>query len=364
MTGPVTETRDIDPHRGSVSRCSVWDAVRAASESAMNRLKCILIAALLMYCSACEAQAQQQSHIPRVGLLATGDQFDDGSERFDAFKEELSKLGYTAGSNIILERRSARTPTEQSPKLVEAAKELISLPVDVLVPRSTTEALVVQKLKTTIPIIFWSSEPVAIGLVHDDDKSEANVTGITGPGQKVAEIVELVREIIPNAQRLAVLINPSYALAQKRLQEVQEISLAAGFELLILKIDNPSELDQAFSRIGQGGADAVFVINHPMFGPAAKHLAEAAVRTRLPLFSPYRETAEAGALVAWEPDWREWANLTALYVAKVISGTKIQDLPVAHARHQRIFVNLKTAKLLDLHIDDSVLQRAYQTFSQ
>src|SRR6516165_1198349 len=176
----------------------------------MNRLKCILIAALLMYCSACEAQAQQQSHIPRVGLLATGDQFDDGSERFDAFKEELSKLGYTAGSNII---RSARTPTEQSPKLVEAAKELISLPVDVLVPRSTTEALAVQKLKTTVPIIFWSSEPVAVGLVHDDDKPEANFTGITGPGQKVAEIVELVREIIPNARRLAVLINPAYALA-------------------------------------------------------------------------------------------------------------------------------------------------------
>ena len=331
----------------------------------MNRLTIRWIAAgLLLYCSACEAQAQQQSHIPRVGLLATGDQFDDGSERFDAFKEELSKLGYTAGSNIILERGSARSPTEQSPKLVEAAEQLISLPVDVLVLRSTTEALVVQKLNTTIPIIFWSSEPVAVGLVHDDDKPEANVTGITGPGQKVAEIVELVREIIPNARRLAVLINPAYALAPKRLQEVEETSLAAGFELLILRIDNTSEIDQAFSRIGQGGADAVFVINHPMFGPAAKRLADAALRTRLPLFSPYRETAKAGALVAWEPDWREWANLTALYVVKVISGTKVQDLPVAHAQHQRIFVNLKTAKLLGLHISDSVIQRAYQTFSQ
>jgi hypothetical protein len=102
-----------------------------------------MIAAVLLYCWACAAQAQQQSHIPRVGLLATGDEFDDGSERFDAFKEELSKLGYTAGSNIILERRSARTPTEQSAKLIAAAKELISLPVDVLVTRSTTEALAV-----------------------------------------------------------------------------------------------------------------------------------------------------------------------------------------------------------------------------
>ena len=260
----------------------------------MNRLTYTTIAALLLYCSACEAQAQQQSHIPRVGLLATGDQFDDGSERFDAFKEELSKLGYTAGSNIILERRSARSPTEQSPKLVEAAEQLISLPVDVLVLRSTTEALAVQKLKTTIPIIFWSSEPVAIGLVHDDNKPEANVTGITGPGQKVAEIVELVRQIIPNAQRLAVLINPSYALAPKRLQEVEEISLAAGFELLILKIDNTSEIDHAFSRIGQGGADAVFVINHPMFGPAAKHLAAAALRTRLPLFFSLSGSGRSG----------------------------------------------------------------------
>ena len=333
----------------------------------MNPLTCIMTrwiaAGLLFYCSAYEAQAQQQSHIPRVGLLATGDQFDDGSERFDAFKEELGKLGYTAGSNIVLERRSARSPTEQSPKLVRAAEQLISLPVDVLVLRSTTEALAVQKLKTTIPIIFWSSEPVAVGLVHDDDKPEANVTGITGPGQKVAEIVELVREIIPNARRLAVLINPAYALAPKRLQEVQETSLAAGFDLLILRIDNTSEIDEVFSRIAQGGADAVFIINHPMFGPAAKHLADAALRTRVPLFSPYRETAEAGALVAWEPDWREWAHLTALYVVKVISGTKIQDLPVAHAQHQRIFVNLKTAKLLDLHISDSVIQRAYQTFS-
>jgi ABC-type uncharacterized transport system substrate-binding protein len=82
------------------------------------------------------------------------------------------------------------------------------------------------------------------------------------------------------------------------------------------------------------------------------------------LFSPYRETAEAGALIAWEPDWRKWANLTALYVAKVISGTTIQELPVAHAKHQRIFVNLRTAKLLGLHIGDSVIQRAYQIFSQ
>jgi ABC-type uncharacterized transport system substrate-binding protein len=129
----------------------------------MNRLKFIMITALLLYCQARETQAQQQSHIPRVGLLATGDEFDDGSERFDAFKEELSKLGYTTGTNIIFERRSARTPTEQSAKLIEAAKELISLPVDVLVPRSTTEALAVQKLKATIPIIFWSSEPVAAG---------------------------------------------------------------------------------------------------------------------------------------------------------------------------------------------------------
>jgi putative tryptophan/tyrosine transport system substrate-binding protein len=245
-----------------------------------------MITALLLYCQAREAQAQQQSHIPRVGLLATGDEFADGSERFNAFKEELSKLGYTAGSNIILERRSARTPTEQSAKLIEAAKELISLPVDVLVPRSTTEALTVQKLKATIPTIFWSSEPVAAGLIREHDKPEANVTGITGPGQKVEEIVELVREIIPNAQRLAVLINPSYALAPKRLQEVQEISLAAGFELLILEIDNTSQIDQAFSRMGEGGADAVFVINHPMFGPAAKRLAEAALGTRLPLFAP------------------------------------------------------------------------------
>jgi hypothetical protein len=147
---------------------------RAEIGSAMNRLTCTMTrwiaAGLLLYCSAHEAQARQPSHIPRVGLLATGDQFDDGSERFDAFKEELSKLGYIAGSNIILERRSARSPTEQSPKLVEAAEQLISLPVDVLVLRSTTEALAVQKLKTTIPIIFWSSEPVAVGLVHDDDK--------------------------------------------------------------------------------------------------------------------------------------------------------------------------------------------------
>jgi putative tryptophan/tyrosine transport system substrate-binding protein len=134
--------------------------------------------------------------------------------------------------------------------------------------------------------------------------------------------------------------------------------------LLILKIDNTSQIDQAFSRMGQGGSDAVFVINHPMFGPAAKHLAEAALRTRLPLFAPYRVSAEAGALVAWEPDWREWANLTALYVAKVINGTRIQDLPVAQAKHQRVFVNLKTAELLGLHISDTVIQRAYQTFSQ
>jgi ABC-type uncharacterized transport system substrate-binding protein len=96
------------------------------------------------------------------------------------------------------------------------------------------------------------------------DKPEANVTGITGPGQKVEEIVELVREIIPNARRLAVLIDPSYALAPKRPQEVREKSLAAGFELLILKIDKTSQIDQAFSRMGHGGAD-FFVINHPMF---------------------------------------------------------------------------------------------------
>ena len=135
--------------------------------SAMNRLTCTMIpciaAALLLYCSACKAQAQQQSHIPRVGLLATGDQFDDGSERFDAFKEELSKLEYTAGSNIILERRSARTPTEQSPKLVEAAKQLIGLPVDVLVPRSTTEALAVKVRRqptTDAPeLLFAAIEP-------------------------------------------------------------------------------------------------------------------------------------------------------------------------------------------------------------
>jgi putative tryptophan/tyrosine transport system substrate-binding protein len=329
----------------------------------MSLAKWIVIYALLVNWSVCIAEAQQQSHVPRVGLLATGDQFDDDSERFVAFQEELRKLGYVAGNNIILERRSARTPTEQSSNLTEAAKELIALPVDVLVPRSTTEALAVQKLKTDIPVVFWSSEPLAVGLVHDEERPEATVTGITGPGQKVAEIVGLVRDIIPNARRLAVLINPSYALAPKRLQEVEELALSDGLELLILRVNNPTEIEQVFSRITQSGVDAVFVINHPMFGPAAKQLAEAALKNRLPLFSPYRETAEAGALIAWEPDWREWASLTAAYVVKVISGTKIRDLPVARAKQQRIFVNLGTAKVLGLHVPESVTRRAYKVLN-
>ena len=300
------------------------------------------------------AHAQQRAK-PVIGILSP----DTPASRYvEALRVGLRELGYIDGHNVRYEYRWAEGNFERLPNL---AVELVRMKVDVIVAFVTAASLAAREATTTIPIVMvFVSDPIGAGLITSLAHPGGNVTGTAGVTAIIfAKQLELLREIMPNSKRFAVLSNPANSVFQT--QQVRETTAAAhtlGVELQLLEARTPNEIEAAFAAIDKEKTRALLILGDPLFNINVKELAMLSVKSRLAALYAERPFVDAGGLMAYGPDDYERSKHTAGYVDKILKGAKPADLPVEQATKFTFILNLKTAKSLDIKISGNVLSLA------
>src|SRR6266849_3118469 len=323
-------------------------------------MKCILVIVAIAASSLASVPLAAQTEAPRVarlGLLSDYEKFGppaSPSDWLEAFRAGLRELGYVEGKNIVLEFRYANRDPE---KLAHMAAELAAMKVNVIVAASTTAAKAAKDATHTIPIVFWGAEPISSGLVANLDHPGENLTGVTANEEQQTEFLAMLKEVVPDLKRVAILFNRSYAPVPGLLKNAESGARALGLSTQLVEVAAPNDLPGAFEAMKREGSRAVLVLNHGMFFRERAKLATLAIENGIAVSSPYLPNAEAGVLVAHEADFDQVWRLNARYVDKILKGTNPGDLPVQKASF-RYAINLKTAKALGLTIPQSVLNRA------
>lgn len=291
----------------------------------------------------------QQPKVTTIGVLAVQ---APGTERFwRLFREDLEKLGYVEGQNVRFEFRQ-----EEVIRLPELAAELVGLKVDLIVTWFAPAAFAAKQATHEIPIVMASSaNPVEMGLVASLARPGGNITGMGGlTAELVGKCVELIREMLPSARRIAVLANAPDPFSKPFLEQIRLSGEATGTTIEPFMIHTAEELDAAFPEMNKEQADAVIV--QPSLPP--KRTADLALRYRMPAVSWVRDIVDEGALMSYGFDQPDVYRHAAVLVDKVLKGAKPAELPVEQPSKFELVVNLKTAKALGLTIPPLFLARA------
>jgi putative ABC transport system substrate-binding protein len=291
--------------------------------------------------------------VPRIGFLLPG--ASPAAPYAEAFRAGLAELGYTVGRDIRIEYRSAEGKAERLPDLVA---ELVRARVALIVT-SGEGALAAKGVTGTVPIVMAvSADPVGAGLVADPARPGGNITGLTllAPGI-VAKRLELVKEVLPDLTRLAVLWNPN-PLGRRVLEELEAAARPMGIAVQAVEARVPDDLPGAFAAMT--GARALVVLADPLTIAQRGRIMSLAAARGLPAISDTRQFADAGGLLAYGPSLPDSFRRAAAYVDKILKGAKPADLPVEQPTKFELVINLKTAKALGLTIPQSVLVRADQ----
>jgi putative tryptophan/tyrosine transport system substrate-binding protein len=317
---------------------------------------CALLFALCFSVRVLFAQAQQLKQLPRIGYLASGSRSSELS-RIEAFSEGLRERGYTEGQNIIIEYRFAEGKLDQLPAL---AADLVRSKVDVFVTGGGGPTRAAKNATKSIPTILVNiSDPVALGFVASLAKPGGNMTGLASIQTDLGgKRVELLKEILPQLSRLAVLVNrdaPGYGAQMK---EVEVAAQTIGLQLQVEDIRGPNDLDRAFSAITKGRAGALLGLPNPTFGVLRSRIAELSLKRRLPTMYGDKAFVVSGGLISYGPDVLDSYRRAAGYVDKILKAAKPADLPVEQPKKFELVINLKTAKLIGLTVPPNVLARA------
>ena len=302
------------------------------------------------------ARAQTSAKRWRVGLLDYSRPEPDRVRLWDAFRQRLRELGYAEGDNITFEPRWADGKVD---RLAALAKELVQLKVDVLATGGTPAAQAAKGATNTIPIVMATGNPVGLGLVASLSRPGGNVTGVaTLTSELSAKQVELLREMIPHASRVAILVdanNPGSMLSE---HETERGAQALGISLQVLSARAPQEFDSAFKSMLQPRVAALIIQGSAMFFGERTRLADLALKHGIPTVVTERAYAEAGCLMSYGTDFADNFRRAAEYVDKILKGAKPADLPIQQPTKFELVINLKTAKALGLTIPPSLLLRA------
>jgi len=326
--------------------------MNGSKQAGMARRAIIVLLVGLALASVHLAEAQQAKKIPRIGFIGVS-----AGQNLAAFRQGLQELGYVEGQNIVVETR----PVEgQSDRLTDLAAELVHQKMDVLVTGTTVVAQAAKKLTTTIPIVIVAiGDPVGTGLVTSLARPGGNVTGLSGLAPELSgKRLELLKEAFPKISRVAVLWNansPSNAISWK---ETQAAALPLAVQLQSLQVRSPDDFERAFRAAASKHAEALITIRDALTNIHSKEIVAFAAKNRLPAMYPTAEYAENGGLMSYAPDFREIFRRAAVYVDKILKGTKPADLPVEQPTKFEFIVNLKAAKQIGLTIPPNVLVRA------
>jgi putative tryptophan/tyrosine transport system substrate-binding protein len=335
--------------------------MRLARLAAPATLTLALLAAPL----AAEAQ-QPATKVYRIAYLGTGPlSILTGPEPslpgFRAFVQDLRKLGYIEGKNLVIERRSAEGRYERLPDL---AAELVRLKVDVIVASSGTATRAVQQATTTIPIVMApGGDPLGTGLVTSLTRPGGNITGLSYvvdysiDGKRM----ELLKEVLPRMARVGHIPKTPHTPGRSIATEYEDVIAAAKVlrvALVFAKVDQADQFSEAFATLARAQVDAVMLDDNPVTYASGPLIAELAAKHRLPAMYAFRENVEAGGLMAYGASVTDVIRRAAGYVDKILKGANPGDLPIEQPTKFDLVINLKTAKALGLTIPPAVLARA------
>jgi ABC-type uncharacterized transport system substrate-binding protein len=298
----------------------------------------------------------QQSAMPVVGFLnpASSHTFAD---RLRAFRQGLKDTGYVEGENVAIIYRWAENQIGQ---LTELAVELVHRKVALIVA-FVGAALAAKAATTTIPIVFLAGEdPVRLGLVASLARPGGNATGINVlSGELVAKRLELLRELVPGATRVAVLVNPTDAeSSESQLRELEAAAGRLGLQMQVLKANTSRDIDAAYATFERERPDALFITGDPFFTSRRVQLANLAARHMVPITSSTREIAEAGGLMSYGSNIAEAWRQVGVYTGRILKGAKPADLPVVQVTKLELVINAQTARTLRLTVPSSLLATA------
>jgi len=293
----------------------------------------------------------ETAKVPTIGVLVVE---SPASQRFwRLFREDMRELDYVEGKNVRYEFRS---DGGQGSRLPALAAELVGLKVDLIVAWFTPAALAARQATRQIPIVMaLVGNPVENGLVESLARPGGNVTGMAALGAELAgKCVDLVRELVPSAHRIAALVNAPDPFSKPFLRQIQLNGEASGTAIEPIMIQSTAELDPAFTAMEKERPDAAIV--QPSL--PIKRVAELAIKSRIPAMSFIRDFANEGGLMSYGSEEADAYRKAAVYVDKILKGAKPADLPVQQPTKFELVVNLKTAKALGLTIPPSILARA------
>jgi ABC-type uncharacterized transport system substrate-binding protein len=303
------------------------------------------------------AARAQQAVLPVIGFLS-GVSPGPFAPMVAAFRQGLTEGGFIEGQNVAVEYRWAEGQYDRLPAL---AASLVGHPVAVIVatggPRS---GLAAKAATSSIPIVFSSgSDPVAAGLVSSLGRPDSNVTGVTFFADTLmSKRLELLRELVPNAATVAVLVNPNNADTAFQLREVQVAARETGQQLVVLNASTASEIETAFASLVPRGARALLIAGDPFFVTQRGQLVALATHHAIPTIYSSRESATRDALVSYGVHLPDVYRQVGVYAARILKGAKPSDLPVVRPTRFELMINLRTAKLLGLTVPPSILLRA------
>ena len=332
------------------------DHTRPDLRSLIVRSAVMVSVALFMLAAPFLAASQPATKAFRIGHLVAGGRTPDGGPP-GPLREALRALGYVEGQNVVYEVRFAEGRMERLPGL---AAELVRLRVDVLVAQGGQAQVAAKEATSTIPIVLApaSGDAVAAGLIASLARPGGNVTGLTDESVQLSgKRMELLKEAVPKATRIAVLWNTNDQGMTLRYREIEKAARILHVEVQALGVREPDDFDRAFSTMTRHRPDAMFLVADTLTIMNRKRFIDFAATQRIPAMYEFDFIVRDGGLMSYGPSQEESFRQAALYIDRILKGAKPADLPAQQPTRYTLAVNLKTAATLGLTIPSSLLLR-------
>jgi putative ABC transport system substrate-binding protein len=307
--------------------------------------------------SARSLAAQQKAKAPRVGWIWSGRSAGDPTE-VAGFRQGLKELGYIEGKNIVVDYRFGEGDVDRSADL---AAELVHLRPDVLVAFGDIIVRELKSLTTTIPVVMLAGDPVGSGLVTSLARPGGNITGVSmmqGLEGLAGKRVELLKDALPNATRIALMFRPDNPAMATSLAQAEEVAIRLGMVIRPFPVQRGDELEAAISAVAREGVDGVDIEPVFLFISYPRETGELLLKYRVPAVSELRRITETGGLLSYGPNLFDTTRRMAYFVDRILKGTNPANLPVEQASRLELVVNTNTAKALGLKIPPLILARA------
>jgi putative ABC transport system substrate-binding protein len=302
------------------------------------------------------ATRAQQPALPVIGLLSSGSA-DAFAHRVRAFHQGLKETGYVEGENVMTLYRWAEG---QNDRLPAQADDLVRRQVAVIAAFGSIATLTVKKATATIPIVFALDEdPVRLGIVASLSRPGGNLTGANFfSNEVVAKRLELLRELVPTAKRVAVLVNPTYPSTEATLRDVPPAARPMGLQIDVFNASTSGEIDAAFASFMRDRPDALFVAGDPFFSIRRIQLVNLTSRHGIPSTFSSREFPDVGGLMSYGTNIADAWRQAGFYVGRILKGAKPAALPVVQASKFELVINAQTARMLGLTVPSTLLSTA------